>query len=160
MKFVRYFFGLLPWLIFLGCQSAPNITWDWQKTRAHELDLCHGRLCPDLIVHYPHFQTPDSILAVKLNRLTDSLIIQTLYLGSDSPNFDLSIEQSMSQYLWVGLDYKPDLESAESYSGLIQLDAAWENDSLLILELNSRLLLPDGAKMIQSKRRINLSEKN
>ena len=97
MKFVRYFFGLLPWLIFLGCQSAPNITWDWQETRAHELDLCHGRLCPDLIVHYPHFQTPDSILAVKLNRLTDSLIIQTLYLGSDSPNFDLSIEQSMSQ---------------------------------------------------------------
>lgn len=159
MKFGRYLLGLLSGLIFLGCTQAPEISWDEHQTSAHELDICQGRFCPELTLAYPKFHAKDSIMAAKLNRLRDSLIVQALYLGSDQPNFELNIEQSMHQYLWVGLDYKTTLESAESYGGLIQLDASIKDDGLLILELNSRLILPDGPKITQSKRRINLNEK-
>lgn len=160
MKFLWCFFGLLAGVIFYGCNDTPEITWDWAKISAFELNICQERVCPEVSVTYPIFQAQDTTLKKRLNHLRDSLIIQTLYLGSDSPNFELSIEQSMSQYLWVGLDYKPDLEPGESYSGTIQLDAYQQNDSILILELNSRLLLPGGPKLIQSKKRINLNEEN
>lgn len=129
-----------------GCDSSPEISWVSTQTRAAELSICQGTPCPELSLTYPYFMAKDSLLGRRLNALRDSLIIQTLYLGSDRPNFDLDIVQSMQQYLWVGLDYKPELLSADAYSGQIKVDAHRQNESLLVLELSGRLILPQGPR--------------
>lgn len=158
MKFVWYFIGLLPLLLVLGCKNAPIISWDLKQTSAFELSICQGRVCPELTVAYPNFYVEDSALHKRLNTLRDSLIIQALYLGSDRPNFDLSIAQGMNQYLWVGLDYKTELQPDDSYNGLIQVEAFRQNDTLLVLELSSRLILPEGLKIDRTKRTIDLNK--
>lgn len=156
MKLARIILWLMPIGVTLGCNHTPNLSWDLRQVSAHELNICKGSSCPELTVVYPNFHANDSTLLKKLNHLRDSLVIQTLYLGSDTPNFNLNIEQSMSQYLWVGLDYKTELQSAESYDGRIQIDASLQNDRELILEINSQLNLPEGPKIVHSKQTIKL----
>ena len=156
--FKTYFIGLLIVLMAAGCNSAPDISWVLRQTRASELSICQGTPCPELSITYPYFMAKDSVLGRRLNALRDSLIIQTLYLGSDRPNFDLDIAQSMQQYLWVGLDYKPELLSADAYSGQIKVDVHRQNKSLLVLELSGRLILPQGPKEIHSKHPVNLNK--
>lgn len=156
VKLARIILWLMPIGVTLGCNHTPNLSWDLRQVSAHELNICKGSSCPELTVVYPNFHANDSTLLKKLNHLRDSLVIQTLYLGSDTPNFNLNIEQSMSQYLWVGLDYKTELQSAESYDGRIQIDASLQNDRELILEINSQLNLPEGPKIVHSKQTIKL----
>jgi hypothetical protein len=156
VKFIRSFIVLLPLLLGLGCDHLPEISWEQAQISAHDLYICQGRVCPDLTIAYPNFISNDTILIKRLNTIRDSLIVDALYLGSDRPNFDLNIEQSMNQYLWVSLDYKPQLEMAESYNGQIKVIAHWHNDHLLALQVSGRLLLPAGDKLIQNTRRISL----
>ena len=156
VKFIRSFIVLLPLLLGLGCDHLPEISWEQAQISARDLNICHGRVCPDLTIAYPNFISNDTALVKRLNTIRDSLIIDALYLGSDRPNFDLNIEQSMNQYLWVSLDYKTQLEMAESYNGQIEVIAHWQNDDLLALQVSGRLLLPAGDKLIQNTRRISL----
>ncbi len=156
MKLIRSFIVLLPLLLGLGCDHLPEISWEQAQISARDLNICHGRVCPDLTIAYPNFISNDTTLINRLNTIRDSLIVDALYLGSDRPNFDLNIEQSMNQYLWVSLDYKPQLEMAESYNGQINVIAHWHNDHLLALQVSGRLLLPAGDKLIQNTRRISL----
>jgi hypothetical protein len=158
VKFARYLIGLLPAAVSLGCSVVPEVSWDLLQTSADQLTICQGRVCPKLTVTYPNFKTQDSILGARLGKITDSLVIEVLYLGSDRPNYGLSIQQSIKQYLWVGLDYKTELLEPESYDGMIKIDASRQNDSILIIELNSQLILPEGQKTDKAKRRINLKE--
>jgi hypothetical protein len=156
VKLIRSFIVLLPLLLGLGCDHLPEISWEQAQISARDLNICHGRVCPDLTIAYPNFISNDTTLINRLNTIRDSLIVDALYLGSDRPNFDLNIEQSMNQYLWVSLDYKPQLEMAESYNGQIKVIAHWHNDHLLALQVSGRLLLPVGNKLIQNTRRISL----
>ena len=157
MNVKRYFWGLWSAITLIGCADHPYISWAVLDKSAQEQNICKGRVCPDLTISFPNFESRDSIGLSRLNKIRDSLIIDALYLGSDRPNFGLSIEESIDQYLWVGLDYKTELQAAESYNGQLNITPVIQGDTILIMELTGQLILPQGKKLINTKKHVQLS---
>ena len=85
--------------------------------------------------------------------------MDALYLGSDRPNFGLSIEEGIDQYLLVGLDYKTELLAAESYGGQINITPIKQGDTVLTIELTGQLILPQGKKLLNRKKHLRLGVK-
>jgi hypothetical protein len=155
----RSFFGFWSALTLFSCSDTPTISWVMLNKTAQEQTICKGRACPDLRLSFPKFESGDSIALARLNKISDSLILDALYLGSDRPNFNLSIEEAIDQYLWVGLDYKTELQAAESYNGKINITPSRQGDTVIVLELTGQLLLPQSEKLLNAKKRLRLSLK-
>ena len=156
---MRSFFGFWSALTLFSCLDTPSISWVMLNKTAQEQNICQGRACPDLTISFPKFESRDSVALTRLNKTRDSLIMDALYLGSDRPNFGLSIEEGIDQYLWVGLDYKTELLAAESYGGQINITPIKQGDTVLTIELTGQLILPQGKKLLNRKKHLRLGVK-
>ncbi|NDB04092.1 MAG: hypothetical protein EBY38_10585, partial [Flavobacteriaceae bacterium] len=92
-----------------------------ELVRASQLTVCDQRSCPEVLLNYPRFSARDSVLSQRLNRLTDSLILTELYLGSDQADLSLSLNQALTQYLWLALDYRTELQAENAYHTTLSL---------------------------------------
>ncbi|MDA0863507.1 MAG: hypothetical protein O3B88_02420 [Bacteroidetes bacterium] len=155
----RSFFGFWSALTLFSCLDTPSISWVMLNKTAQEQTICQGQACPDLTISFPKFESRDSVALTRLNKTRDSLIMDALYLGSDRPNFGLSIEEGIDQYLWVGLDYKTELLAAESYGGQINITPIKQGDTVLTIELTGQLILPQGKKLLNRKKHLRLGVK-
>ncbi|MBL6607783.1 MAG: hypothetical protein ISP52_06630 [Flavobacteriaceae bacterium] len=155
----RSFLGFWSALTLFSCLDTPSISWVMLNKTAQEQNICQGRACPDLTISFPKFESRDSVALTRLNKTRDSLIMDALYLGSDRPNFGLSIEEGIDQYLWVGLDYKTELLAAESYGGQINITPIKQGDTVLTIELTGQLILPQGKKLLNRKKHLRLGVK-
>ena len=113
-----------------------------ELVRASQLTVCDQRSCPEVLLNYPRFTARDSTLSQVLNRLTDSLILTELYLGSDQADLSLSLNQALTQYLWLALDYRTQLQAENAYRATLILETRRENDSILSLVMSGEMLLP------------------
>ena len=96
------------------------------------------------------------MLSQRLNRLTDSLILTELYLGSDQADLSLSLNQALTQYLWLALDYRTQLQAENAYRATLILETRRENDSILSLVMSGEMLLPAQNKNLTKTLTFNL----
>ena len=127
-----------------------------ERVRASQLTVCDQRSCPEVLLNYPRFTARDSTLSQVLNRLTDSLILTELYLGSDQADLSLSLNQALTQYLWLALDYRTQLQAENTYRATLILETRRENDSILSLVMSGEMLLPAQNKNLTKTLTFNL----
>ena len=127
-----------------------------ELVRASQLTVCDQRSCPEVLLNYPRFTARDSTLSQVLNRLTDSLILTELYLGSDQADLSLSLNQALTQYLWLALDYRTQLQAENTYRATLILETRRENDSILSLVMSGEMLLPAQNKNLTKTLTFNL----
>ena len=127
-----------------------------ELVRASQLTVCDQRSCPEVLLNYPRFTARDSTLSQVLNRLTDSLILTELYLGSDQADLSLSLNQALTQYLWLALDYRTQLQAENTYRATLILGTRRENDSILSLVMSGEMLLPAQNKNLTKTLTFNL----
>lgn len=127
-----------------------------ERVRASQLTVCDQRSCPEVLLNYPRFTARDSTLSRVLNRLTDSLILTELYLGSDQADLSLSLNQALTQYLWLALDYRTQLQAENTYRAALILETRRENDSILSLVMSGEMLLPAQNKNLTKTLTFNL----
>ena len=127
-----------------------------KQVRAGQLAICDQRSCPEVLLNFPRFSARDSVLCQRLNRLTDSLILTELYLGSDQADLSLSLNQALTQYLWLALDYRTQLQAENTYRAALILETRRENDSILSLVMSGEMLLPAQNKNLTKTLTFNL----
>lgn len=156
MKIPLKISGLIGLILFLSCGDRPEYSVVTEHLRASQLAVCDQRNCPEILLNYPRFTARDSILSQVLNRLTDSLILTELYLGSDPADLSLSLNQALTQYLWLALDYRTELQAENAYRATLTLETQRENDSILSLIMTCKMLLPAQNKNLTKTLTFNL----
>ena len=148
--------GLIGLILFLSCRDRPEYSVATELVRASQLTVCDQRSCPEVLLNYPRFTARDSTLSQVLNRLTDSLILTELYLGSDQADLSLSLNQALTQYLWLALDYRTELQAENAYHTTLSLETRRENDSILSLIMTGEMRLPAQNKNLTKTLTFNL----